>query len=321
VGEDSRRNGRLTECASNLKRVGVGMGVFAADREDLIAGFTWKGDEMQDTKHPDLNYAGDDIGAGANQAIYIIRELGDRPDIPKINAWIAHVQYSHLPLQYHLQDRLPAKTIVCPEDRNRLNWQDDPKEKFDDGFWLPLQPEPTFSSKRWPYSSSYQFTISAYDQGQSELGDVPRISQVTTATYGVPSDVKLNGLVMTDVIAPDRKVALHDVWQRHFGPRRPMYGITEARVSMLMFDGSVAVRATSDANPGWEPLQPEDPCPSSFLYSPQDWEPPVIGNTDIGGGSVDYVQGFYRWTRLGLKGLDFGGPEPDTGQGDEPCDK
>jgi len=29
VGEDSRRNGRLTECASNLKRVGVGMGVFA----------------------------------------------------------------------------------------------------------------------------------------------------------------------------------------------------------------------------------------------------------------------------------------------------
>ncbi|MCH9058952.1 MAG: hypothetical protein IIB55_10025 [Planctomycetes bacterium] len=49
--------------------------------------------------------------------------------------------------------------------------------------------------------------------------------------------------------------------------------------------------------------------PTLYDYVPRDWEPPTID-----GSFRERVTGYYRWTRGGIKGRDFDGPEIDTGQ-------
>jgi hypothetical protein len=49
----------------------------------------------------------------------------------------------------------------------------------------------------------------------------------------------------------------------------------------------------------------------AYYYQPASWEPPTTND--------DFLQlsyGFYRWTRGGLKGIDFGALPLDTGQPD-----
>jgi len=319
---EQRRAGRLAECIGNQRALGAKYGAFAADREDQIASFSWQGGDTQNTPFDDLNFAENDLQAAANQAIFILRTLADRPDMPVFTGWLPHVLYSHLPLAEHLQLELPATAMGCPEDRNRLNWKDDPQAKFDEGFWLPLQPGPNV--QKWPYSASYQLAPAAWDAGQSDPDpDLPRVSQGSQDnTYFVPEDASLGPQSMSDVAHPAGKVQHLEPHQRHFGnERQPYYGLEEARIPLLMFDGSVAVRSTANANLGWSPEQPADPCGDEFIYNPQKkpWLPPAVNGVD-GNADIDFVQGFYRWTRLGLKGIDFAGPEPDTGQGDEVCD-
>jgi len=321
LGAEQRRNGRLVECTSNLKRLGAGMAVFASDREDEIATFYWQGGETQEVCNQGPTMLGDDLDAAAWQAVDILRCFAGREDIDFINGWIPHVFYSQLPLAQHMGWELPSKTFVCPADTNRLNWQDDPEGKFDQGFWLPLQPNPTDSNKRWPYSASYQLVPAGWDLNQSEPGDgVTRVSQgFGWDSYSIPNDASFGPSLVSDVAHPAGKVEHMESHQRHFGDaRQPLFGLEEARIPLLMFDGSVSVRATADANPGWRPESPTDPCPSEFFYNPGNspWFPPAIG---IDGPGLDIVTGFYRWTRLGLKGIDFGGAEPDTGQGDAGC--
>jgi len=323
LGGEGRRNGRLAECVGNERALGARYAAFAADREDQVASFTWQGGETQDTQFDDLNFAEDDLQAAANQAVFIMRTLGDRPDIPQISGWIPHVQYSHLALAEHLQLELPATAMACPEDRNRLNWKDDPQGKFDQGFWLPLQPNPGSVNKKWPYSASYQLAPAAWDAGQSDPDpNLLRVSQGSGwNTYAVPDGVSLGPQSMSDVAHPAGKMQHLEPHQRHFGnERQPYFGLEEARIPLLMFDGSVAVRSTANSNPGWDPEEPADRCGEFFLYAPENapWSPPAVNGLD-GAPNADLVEGFYRWTRLGLKGIDFGGAEPDTGQGDAPC--
>jgi len=319
---EARRTGKLAVCTSNLKQLGVATGSYAADYEDRIFAFTWQGNETYNTDQ-DLSTANNDLDAAAHQAVDIIRRRADRPDIPEIQGWIPHVLYTHLVIQDYLASRLPEKLVVCPEDQNRQNWQVDPVDKFDQGFWVPLQPDPIPTNKRWPYSSSYQVVPASYDKNQSVPGDVPRISQASPHNfYSVPgSSAVLGNTKIGDVLMPASKVHIMDSHQRHFSNITPYYGLKIARQPLLMFDGSVGVRVTADANPGWKPQDPSDPCPTKSLYKPASWEPPITGNTNIGGGgNFDIFHGFYRWTRLGLRGIDFGGGEPDTGQGDADCD-
>ncbi len=66
---------------------------------------------------------------------------------------------------------------------------------------------------------------------------------------------------------------------------------------ILMFDGSVNRRETDDSNPGFQPLNPGDPGPTMIKV-----------------GDDEFYPGVYRWTRGGLRGIDFGGKEIGTGQ-------
>ena len=79
----------------------------------------------------------------------------------------------------------------------------------------------------------------------------------------------------------------------------------EARIPILFADASVTVRSTSRANFGFNPNVPMSVSPTRVNYGPDlAWETP----TAIG-GSNELVNGMFRWTRSGLRGRDFAGPE------------
>lgn len=318
---ETRRTARLDEDIANLQRLGVATGAYGADHADLNWGFSWVEGETYEMLGLDgeieLVTPASDYEGGALQAVHLIRLLGDRigaDGMPTINNWVAHVLYSHLPLQEYQGTRIPVRTVASTADTVRLNWQDDPKGNFDQGFWLPLQPAPVAVNRRWPYSSSYRQSSSAWDRSQSDLSDLAagrRIRQSSTHnTYVIPTDADVGRVSQADVEHPSGKVHVHDSHQRHFGQRTPYFGLPEARIPLLMFDGAVGVRQTADANPGWHPGNDLMAC-DLFWYQPASWEPATTS-----GEFSDLVYGYYRWTRGGLKGRDYGGLPLATGQAD-----
>src|SRR5690606_21943591 len=207
----------------------------------------------------------------------------------------------------YLAARLPEPLVVCPEDRNRLNWQKDPRNLFDQGFWLPLQEPPAPDSKRWPYSSSYQVVPASYDN--SEVGSRIHQSGGIHRGYFVFGNMKLGNRKLGDVTFPGNKVQMHDSHQRHFSNKPPRYyAYPDARMPLIFFDGSVRTEITDDSNWGWVPNSPRSNAWTRFTYQPGLWEgPPPLPAEAL-------VTAHYRWTRGGLRGADFGAWEVTTGQ-------
>jgi hypothetical protein len=287
---------------------------YASEFQDRMFAISWKAGSANGLDPSDPNAAGltnptTDMIAGVFQITYLIRYRGDRlaSQIIPPGAWIPHVLYTHVVLQDYLAARLPEKMVVCPEDvwRNRWqNWQD-----YDAGAFLPMQPTPGGVNWRWPYSSSYQVPPCTYDN--SPVG--ARIQQVgnPTNTYtSFGTATKLGGRKLADVSSPSSKVLIMEDFDRHNDrpDKHLYYGMDNARVSIGMFDGSVQMRRTSDGNEGWKPNQPTDPGPTLMSYSNvgRPWDPPAQT------GAADIVKGYYRWTRGGLRGNDFGGGEVRT---------
>jgi hypothetical protein len=107
------------------------------------------------------------------------------------------------------------------------------------------------------------------------------------------------------VAFPSQKAMVYEQFQRFFGSRVLYGAYEEARVPILFADGGVSVRATNDSNLGFFPNSPFNPGPLRFNYRPDlGYEPPALN-----GASAELVTGHYRWTRSGLHGRDFGGPE------------
>jgi hypothetical protein len=55
---------------------------------------------------------------------------------------------------------------------------------------------------------------------------------------------------------------------------------------------------------GWNPTNPLNVAPTLYYYTPGPGEPATLS-----GARSDAVVGYYRWTRCGIKGVDFGGGE------------
>ncbi|MCB9844424.1 MAG: prepilin-type N-terminal cleavage/methylation domain-containing protein [Phycisphaeraceae bacterium] len=314
---ETRRTARLTVCTSNLKQIGTAMGSYSTEFQDRIVSFTWTATQGH-SQYADLEAQRRQgaTAASSAQAVDILRRRAGREDKAVVNSWIPQVLYTHLVMQDYLASRLPEKLVVCPEDQNRLDWQRRPADWFDQGYWSPLQEPPSEDNKRWPYSSSYQIVPASYDRYQSIIDNNVRsirVRQSTThRTYQINTANQLGDLRMADVDFPGKKVAWMDSAQRHFGAKDIYYGYPQARVTLLMFDGSVNVFYTYEANQGWNPAAGTLTSPSLYFYSPSEWEPELPN----GGWDPPYdrLPGYYRWTRGGLKGVDFGSQEIDTGQ-------
>ncbi|MFG0285092.1 MAG: hypothetical protein ACF8R7_11770, partial [Phycisphaerales bacterium JB039] len=263
---------------------------YAADYADRIFAFSWQpGVQYPFGAARSPRSASDPMAAGALQAIDILHRRADREDMTVPSQWIPHVLYTHLIIQDYLASRLPEPMVVCPEDRQRRNWQQRPRELFDQGFWLPAQPIPSEANKRWPYSSSYEAVPASYDRSNMlHQGASP-------GTYFAPAGTVFGETRLTSAQFPGGKVHFQDSQQRHLGAER-FYAYADARVPLLFFDASVRIELTADSNPGWQPNDPQSPEPTRFRYD------------------GDILEGHYRWTRGGLAGVDFGAGEIDTGQ-------
>ena len=194
--------------------------------------------------------------------------------------------YTHLVLQDYWASRLPERIVVCPDDRYRLDWQEENGRLFDRGFWLPYQEDPSALNVRWPYSSSFHVVPATYDTSQSRDIRAGAGSPSVTArlyqggnahnTYTIPGTARLGGARIADVTFPGGKVQLYDEQARHFGFTR-YYAYTDAKAPLLFFDSSVRVFQTNETNPGWNPNVPTPPLDTPVNYSPRIWASPVRG--------------------------------------------
>ncbi|MBX3403454.1 MAG: type II secretion system protein [Phycisphaeraceae bacterium] len=306
---EARKVARKTQCESNMRQFGVAINTYSSDFQDRIASFTWKAN----VQYADwVGAAPDATGAAANQAVDILRRRAFRDDIQQIQGWIPHVLYSHLVLNDYLAQRLPEKMVACSEDRLRLRWQDsvavDPNAFFQLQAGVERPDGSSNAEKRWPYSASYSFVPSSWSPDRT-IGTQPTVSQgAVHYLFQVPAQgtTTVLGLrKLSDVSFPSQKVALYDSDSRHFNKRRDLFfAYTDSRQPLLTFDAAVTTRKTAETNQGFNPAAPNNPNPTTFNYAPAGWESPTRS-----GAAQEAVRGHYRWTRGGLRGVDFGGGE------------
>lgn len=302
---EARRAGRMAVCQSNLRQFATATGTYAVDFKDWIWSFNWSRPTCP-SDFADLRNASSNVEATSNQAVDIIRRNSPiEPNFPRTGGWIPSVEFSHLVLLDYLARRLPEPICACPEDANLRDWQRD-IAGFNAGAFGPNQPSPVGVFRAKPYSCTYEVNPAAYD---ANLTPTTRIHQAEWQYgYYVYTNSRFGGLLLSSVSYPAQKVHMSDTHQRHF--RRPLfYALRSARQPILHFDASVVVRRTSDANRGWDPWIPAANQATIFWYRPYTYDPPTSDGTN-----QELVTGFYRWTRAGINGVDFGGREVNTGQ-------
>lgn len=292
-GSETRRQASPGRCIQQLRQTGVATGAYEADNAGLIWTFSWRaGDSL--SQWADLNSATDDVTAAANQAVDILRRRVD-PLFPRIRNLIPHPRFNHLVLADYFDWQLPNETAACPEDEvlrcTQANWED----------FCSCDPRPPCegTTRPWAFSSSYEIGPTFYvsDEG---IAQYPSHHDL----YWILSGAEYGGKRLADTRYPSKKAMVWETTARHFGNKPIFFAYEEARLPILMADGSSGVRGTAQANKGWRPLTPDSKAHTVFMYEPREWEAPTLS-----GETRDMVVGYYRWTRQGLNGRDFGGPE------------
>ncbi len=333
----ARKVARHTVCRSNLKQWSTGVATYASAHQDKIPSFSWTTATFGAApQYPDINrnpgnpYP-EDMQAAVAQAIFIMRTRGDAHDIPSslMGLWNPHILYTHLVLLDYLDQPMPGPLFTCPEDAPRRAWQN--KQRFRSN---AAQPQPNGTDPqnwRWPFSASYQFVPASLSPDRGGVQGAT-FTQFTTHYQFIMTTGPQNSIgkrKWTDVRFPSQKVHVFDGEARHFGKRRWFFAFPEAKNTYIFFDGHVDFQVTgtpafisgvgwqgSPMNPGFNPEFPTIGSPMTFSYVPFAWEAPTrqgtVGVGDNPSTTANPIQGFMRWTRGGLKGIDVGGPEIRT---------
>ncbi len=318
-----RESGRLLLSQINMREMMTATATYSTQFQDKVASFTWTAGRpiSGEVIGADLRSAAaaqtNDTAMAALQAINIIRRRTGEENFPFAGlpgAWIPHVLYSHLILQDFIDQRLPAKLVVSPEDRYRLLWQD--KVGFRTNAYLPFQESGTVQTNwRWSFSSSYQFVPASYSP-DVQRGSIETVSQGPFHyNYFVPSATSRNVLgkrLAADVRYPSQKVFLFDGQARHkFGQKREYhYTFPLTRQPLQMFDGSNNLvrtnRTTLGGNPTGYTGGPNSWLQQTINYDPRNWEAPADGMNSA------TRFGRFQWTWGGLRGIDVPNLRPDA---------
>lgn len=316
----ARKTARLSGCSANLQQLGRSTQTYALDHKDFLWNYTWKASNNLPTEFADLRTAANDQDAARNQYVDTFRRLTGRP-LAREATLLPQILYAHFVLFDYLAARLPEPIYTCPEDRVRLAWA----RNIDAYLAGSAPPYPAAAATpiapgdrdiRWAFSSTYEVTVSAYDGLQSQNIRSVGGAAVTGRMRNLPTNhfVFSGGAWVLrpqqhfNVAFPGQKVFLHEGHARH-GRRDSYYALAGASVNVLTFDGSVRYQNNKNSNPGWDPWAPSSAAPFAYDYVPDNWEPRALSST-----GRDRVFGFYRYTRGGLRGIDFGGGEVSTGQ-------
>lgn len=309
----ARRSARTAICASNLRQHATGMATYATDAKGLLPAFTWKKGTTP-SGFADLRNATSIPDAIGKQGIDIVRRATKLPlqpfDAGK-NRLLTR-NFAHLVMYDggYYSSRIIEPGAVCPEDKNTLEWQRaGPKEIFDtlkmQQYVPPDFDEPQNYQRLFPFWSTYERVAASWsaDVGSNSLNQ----NRDKYLYYNIFLDTtRLDPRRTDEILFPSQKVLMFDLFDRHVAKRTTFYAYPNATQPLLHGDGSVVTRKTMNANQGWDPRnQFKGFTPATrFLYKPLPNEP----KTQLGWPSEEVI-GYYRWTRAGLKGIDFSGTE------------
>jgi prepilin-type N-terminal cleavage/methylation domain-containing protein len=312
----ARKTARTNKCMSNMNQFGKAMSTYSGSFKFFMSGFSWKAGRVY-SNFPDLGAQPADLYAHMNQAVDIARRMmsadaSTYPAFPGASGRMVDRNYSHLPAidGGFFSEKLPEPVVACPEDKTTLIWQQN--------YLTPLEGlaetgDPDVSSpigykKLAPFYSTYQFVPNSWAPERQTYG----ISQASGGQgqhllyYHYEGLTKVGTRNLADVQFPSQKVWIFDLYSRHFSKRTFWHAHEQAIQPLLMFDTSVAVRKTRDSNPGWDPTQPNNLIAvTNYQFYP--W--PFEAAKTLSGGPYDMVKGYFRWTREGIKGVDYGGSE------------
>jgi prepilin-type N-terminal cleavage/methylation domain-containing protein len=313
----ARKSARVTLCSSNMRQIGVGLQNYASDSKGWLGVFSWQ-PRTSPSSYTDLNNASSAYLAHNNQAVDIERHVcGDSTATqPPVMDRMLSRNYSYLPLVYggYLADGLPNRAVVCPDDRDAIIWQRNFSGRSTSASDIMVgtdDPDPgaSISFHRFlAFWSTYQIVPAAWSS-QTGIGALSQGTEPTEDNhllyymYSFPQQSFFN-TTMDKVTFPSNKVYLFDLFDRHMAKRTIFHAYPDAKQPLVFFDGSVNTKRTGDSNQGWDPLNPTGSLPTRYYYTPSPGEPPTLS-----GAASDPVIGYYRWTRCGIRGVDFGGGE------------
>jgi prepilin-type N-terminal cleavage/methylation domain-containing protein len=311
----ARSAARQSLCLGRLEQLGVATHSYSADYQDKMFSFTVTSataDRLAD--YPDLmgQAAGDDLAAASAQAVQILRRRTSRESGPEmfepITGWIPHVLYTHLVLQDYLDQRLPAKLVVCPEDRFRNTWHD--WHTFDQNGFAPMQPPVSGPNDyRWPYSSSYQIVPASYSPDSVRNNATTVVQAGSTSYFTLASRIGVqNGWLgkrrLTEIMFPSQKIQMHEDVGRH--TKNWLYFAYDGcTFNALFFDQHSRAVQSTEVLPGFRPDTPTNPFPTVVTFNNGAWEGQMPGTPPACTMKC-------RWTRAGLQGVDVGRYEVST---------
>ncbi|QOJ00770.1 MAG: prepilin-type N-terminal cleavage/methylation domain-containing protein [Phycisphaeraceae bacterium] len=311
---EARRVAKGTICQTNLNQFGRGMASYASEYKDHMASLNWKPNTYFGHEFTNLaqtvqgDNSASELGALQIQAAVIIRRRAGIHDFPQITGWIPTVMYNHLLLQDYWSDKLPARSVICPEDRMRIELQKNPRDVDAAGYPLPGLGQ---EKRRWPFSSSYRFTSSMWTNDAPDLNGGtwgPSGADNLYTTYGT---YRLGGIIgrrkWSEVQFPSSKVALFDEANRHFGKRQFLWNYDDCRQPFVFYDGHVETRLTGDANPGANPANHRTGQPYAWTFMAAGYRPPLRDGSF--NGSVTFRAMYYLTTRGGIQGVDYNAAE------------
>jgi len=287
----ARRAARATVCLSNMRQLGVASASYATDFDNYFFGYSWKKGH-QNSSFSELNNAGDDRVAAMQQAFDIFWTDFGRTDIGYVpsDRWIPHGRTTHITLRDYFSGGPPFHVSACPEHRDLI----EAKRAYVD----------SAGAKRLVYNSSYELVPAAYDRRQSTNISSSINGRLSPGSIGwgvIPmggwGTIDFGPTRIAAVAFASSKVMMMDRYIRHGGGESVVYATPGTKQPLLMVDSSVAVRSIDRANEGWKPNSPSSG--------------PAIWKSWINEPSYP---GYYRWTRGGMSGVDFGGEELNTGQ-------
>ncbi|GJM19521.1 MAG: hypothetical protein DHS20C14_17340 [Phycisphaeraceae bacterium] len=321
----ARASARNVLSQSNMRSLGQSSNNYAADFNDRIFSYSWRaGPSYQVAGVAAPTTYNEDSDAAAAQNTDILRRLTGRIDNPdtgvtgtgKIRNWtfrLVHRRFSHCVLFDYLTSAQPEPIAASPFHRDLIQWQENPLDlsivPYADG-----NPDPALyddgngdwdnpaMKQRWAFASTYQVVPAAWSGNRLPTvypsADTPHLFFGGSGTNAAPLGNRRYG----QVSFPSGKVHMFEEHDRFTDSAGIAWMYPEAKCNLLFFDGSVRSEISGEANPGWNPNDPDDLWRQAYV--PLDTFPlHYKGDTDD-----EWFQ-YYRWTREGLGGIDYGGSE------------
>lgn len=306
-----RRAARFMTSQDNLRFWGVAAGTYTMDYAGLMPAYSWQVGQTYHVEGTGDVYVGHNwLFAQIWQETDLLRRLtGRATGADRIwrtlgSPW-PHRRRTHLVMADHMGLSPTDRRAADPQDRNQLVWQRDPLGFEANGPW----PMPTTGSEdsfyehpaiqRWPYSSSYQVTVSSFSLDRSlgvvtapgPIDDTCNLFTTASGPFGNRHDI--------EVAFPSGKVFMFEWHDRHSAGQDLWYAYPQSRPNKLLYDGSVHDRPTSEGGEGFDPRDPDNPEPFLYRYTPLTTDPAEVGDP-----KALYPVGI-RFTRDGLAGIDY----------------